>query len=174
MIVLKALTTPIVRDFTADGFPGVSVTLRRLTSAEIETARAEALKVVQRLREGDDALALYGLAGRDVNGQRFNAADRNQMFRLGTIVAAVEQALLGFVSWTGFADETGRPAPIDRQTLTIVMADTRFYSGAMEALAEASRLLDVEKKDATPSPDGSSAAPPDRTAAASPIAGAAP
>jgi len=171
MIVLKTLRDPVVADFGDAGFPGVKVTLRRLTAAEIEEAQAEAARVVQQLRAGEAGLAPYGLAGRDGTGGRFNAADPGQMFRLGVTIAAVEQALKAFTAWEGIAlDESGTPAGINRETLTILMNDNRFCTRALAALEEASRLVAAEKKDSATSPDGSSAA---ATAAASPSAGGA-
>lgn len=169
MIVLKTLRDPIVADFGEAGFPGVTVTLRRITAAEMEEAQAEAKRVVQRLKTGEAGLAPYGLAGRDVTGGRFNAADPGQMFRVGFTIAAVEQALKAFVAWTGIAQADGvTPAPIDRETLTILMNDNAFATRALEAIGEAARLIAVEKKDSVNSPPGSSEAP---TAAVSPSAG---
>lgn len=167
MITLKALRAPVVADFGAAGFPGVKVTLRRLTAAEVEEAQAESMRVIRRLRDGEETLALYGLDGRDVTGGRFNATDPGQMFRLGMTLAAVEQALRSFTAWEGFALENGTPAPINRETLTVAMNDPRFFKRAMEVLEEAARLIDSEKKGSPLSPDGSSAG---ERAAVSPIA----
>jgi hypothetical protein len=170
MLILKTLRDPVVEDFTDAGFPGVKVTLRRLLHAEIEEAQAAAAKVVRLLSDGEAALAPYGLDGRDSAGQRMNAADPAQMFRLGVTVAAVEQALRAFAAWEGVALADGSPAPINRATLTVAMLDNRFCRRALSAMEQAARLLEVEKKASPPSPDGSLAA---ATAGASPIADAA-
>lgn len=155
MIVLSLLKGPVECDL-GDLYPGLKVTLRRLTSPELAEARDAALTVLRQARNGLEALSPYGLDGEDVNGQRLNPLDEAQMIRAGALVGAVEIAVRGLIGWEGVSLQGGEVAPINRETLSILLLDDALSRRLLKELEAASRVLVTEGNASGPSPAGSS------------------
>lgn len=173
MIRLSLLTAPVEVDLAAAGYPGVSLTLRRLTAPELAEARDATVSILREARKGLEALKPYGLDGADAAGQRLNPADPDQMIRAGTLVGGVEIAVRAIQAWTGITlDEAGTLAPISRETLSILLQDDAIQRRIMKEVEAAARILVTEGNASGPSPAGSSATRP-VTKAAPPTAGTA-
>lgn len=153
MIRLKALrAAPAVLRGEEAGLPGVEIVLRRLGSAEMEEARLHTAAALRKLGAGDAVLSDYGFD----RGKAPDAADAIAMAKIGSVIAAVETALLGFVSWNIVLDDDAAISPINRVNLAALMRDDVFLRIAVAHLEAASRQIALEKKDSPDSPDGSS------------------
>lgn len=159
MIRLSLLRGPVEADLS-DLYPGLKVTLRRLTSPEIGEARDAALEVLRQAREGLEALEVYGLAGEDVHGRRLNPTDPHQMLRAGMLVGQVEIAVRAIEAWEGVCLEDGEVAPVNRETLSLLLLDDAISRRLMREIEQACRVLISEGNGSGPSPAGSSAIRP--------------
>ncbi len=165
MIVLSLLTAPVEVPLPDVG-PGVSVTLRRLTSPQLALAHARAQDAVRQLGAGMVSAGEYGL-------DSLNPLSPQEMLQAGHLIGAVETAMAALVSWRGICLEDGSPAPINRQTLSILLQAEAIDRVLRAEITAACRILAVttEPKDPTegngsgPSPAGSTAIRPDMTAA---------
>ena len=132
----------------SDLFPGVTLTIDRLDSGQIAAAHDRAQKAVKSLRDGIDALGTYGLARADASGARVNLADPDQMFRIGSLIGAVEVAFIGIKSWNITLDSEGtEPAPINRESLAAFLMDDAVQARVLAEIQRAARILVAEGKD---------------------------
>ncbi len=163
MIVLRQLTEPVAVDFSHI-YPGFKVVLRRLTSWQWNVAQERARSVVAKIDVGLDTLSDYGLNGVDANGVRLSAYDPLDMASAGYLVGAVEVCLVGLISWEGIFLEPGVVAPINRETLALVLGDMALATALLNELTKAARLLVSEGNGLADSPNGSLAGRPIREA----------
>jgi hypothetical protein len=187
VILLSVLKEPVERDLS-DVYPGFKVVLRRLDSSQMAEARDRALTALRAAREGLEALDPYGLNDPDSAGRRINPLDAEAMARAGELVGVVEVMVSALVSWEGVlwlppepegAKPSKRPpkpvlAPINRQTLSILLRDDGIKRRLIREVDLACRLLVTEGNGSGSSRGGSSGTrtnPP--TPAAPPIAKAA-
>lgn len=162
MIRLSLLTEPVDIDLSGI-YPGVKVRLKRLTAMDWEEARGKAATVLKSAESGLEALADYGLNATDANGVRLSAVDLGQMTWAGFLVGCVELCLLGLISWEGVEVDEGVPAPITRETLSILLQDRALCQRLLNELTDAARILISEGKDLAGSQDGSSVTRPQTT-----------
>lgn len=169
MIRVALLTEPVTRTLNPP-YHDLRVTVRRLRSPEWDAAREAAMVIVR-----DDAELLNLLVQHDllpeggVRGwKRMKDADPLAYARFITGVSmwltAVECALVGVLSWVGLTTDDGKPAPLDRATLQVVLLDETISDQLMSILTEAGQILVVEGKPSGASPSGS--LEPARTASA--------
>lgn len=155
MIRLSVLTEPVWVSF-GERYPGVRVKIRRLRAREMEQARAMAIAASRKLQSGADTLAAYGLDKVDATGKHLNTSDPIQMASVGFFIGAVETALLAFMEWEGVNDTAGNPAPITRETLSVLMDDDGFQRRSLVEIELACRIVVVEGKPSGAAPNGSS------------------
>ena len=121
---LAELAKPVWRDY-GQILPGVRCQVRGLTSMDLDAARRRAQGVILRMAGAADdldaTLAEYGLGGEDASGARFNIADPDQAGRIGMLIGSVEVVLEGLVAWEGLTLDGETLAPINRQTLAVVL-----------------------------------------------------
>ncbi len=141
--VTVALTGPYV---------GVTLTLKRLTTADYSEARQAAQAIVQ-----DESKLLPLLVEHDLlpdgkvkawKGLKTSDPMRYAAFISGvaTWVSAVECGVMGITGWTGVADEAGSPAIVSREALEVLMLDDTFSGQAMAQLDQAARIIASEGK----------------------------
>jgi len=165
MIVLSLLTDPVEVPLPDVG-PGVSVTLRRLTAPQLAVANARAQDAVRQLAGGLASINDYGL-------DSLNPLSPEEMLQAGHLIGSVETALAALISWRGISLEDGSPAPITRQTLSILLQAEAIDHALRAEITAACRILTVtadpadptEGNGSGPSPAGSTATRPDMTAA---------
>lgn len=159
MITIRTLRGPVQADFSDYfGLPegSVWIRLRRLTSVELDQARRVAIQVIAKVGQATSALADYGLDGEDTNGVRISVHDVGQMSRVGRLVEVVEVAKSAIIEWAGFTldGEGGPPAPVDRQTLAVLLLDDGFERRLSAEIERAARILVAEGKGSGSSPSG--------------------
>jgi hypothetical protein len=162
----------------ADRYPGVSVTLERLTGQDLAEARAQADGVIASLRDSHAALGAYGLDQPDADGRLLNPRDLNQMGRVGRLLFSVEASVRAVKAWTGItvsaedaaalnldrarlapagATPRGEPlfvAPIDRRVLAVLLLDDAFERRLLHEIELAARVLVTEGNVSAVSPNG--------------------
>lgn len=156
------MTEPVEVDLSSL-YPGVKVRLKRLTTMDQEQAWSVARSILAEAEKGLSALTAYGLDGSDANGVRLSPFSLEQMTGVGYLVGCVEVCLIGILSWEGVTIDDGSPAPISRETLSLLLQDNALCRRLMEELTQAARILIVEGKDLAGSQDGSSATRPKMT-----------
>ncbi len=65
---------------------------------------------------------------------------------IGIWLGAVECGARGISAWEGIVGDDKAPAPVDHQTLEILMLDEDFRQQVMDELDAAARILVVEGK----------------------------
>lgn len=167
MILVRTQTGVVERDLS-DLLPGFKVTLRRLTSPELQQIREGVVDKLMAATAGLAVLSDYGLDGPDANGVRLDPADQGQMIRAGILVGQVEVMLAALVSWEGVAvlvdpgDESKgvQLAPITREVLSVLMLDDAISRRLLGEAEAAARLVISEGNASGSSPIGSSAKGP--------------
>lgn len=143
MIRLSTLRDPVSVDLT-DVYPDFKVVLRRVTSVDLAEARDATLDALRKAREGMEALAPYGLDQEDAHGVRINPRDPTQMARAGRLVGMVEVAIRALISWEGVVGDDGEAAPINRESLSILLLDQTLERRLQVEIDKASRVLVTE------------------------------
>lgn len=159
-IVLSLKTDPV----TVPGpgvYAGASFTFRRLRTAQMDAARGRVTQVLRDARQGLEALAPYGLDGEDASGARINPLNPIHIAGAHSIVAAVEICLEALESWTGVVSQPGGPlAPIDRETLSMLLQDPALCRWLLDQIDKANQILVTEGNGSAGSLGGSSAIRP--------------
>ncbi len=140
MIRLSRLTDPVEVDLSKH-YPGFKVTLKRLTAMDWQAATSTSSAALNAAKNGLAALADYGLDRPDANGVRLSPLDLEQMTRAGYLVGCVELCMLGILNWEGVELEDGAPAPINRETLSILLQDFALSRALLDELTKAARIL---------------------------------
>jgi hypothetical protein len=158
VITIRTLRGPVRADFS-DYFglepDSVWIRLRRLNSVELDEARRAAIQVVAKVGQSVSALADYGLDGEDTNGVRISVSDVGQMSRVGRLIETVEVAMKAVIEWGGFSlVKDGPPAPVDRQTLAVLLLDDGFERRLTGDIELAARILVAEGNVSGSSPSG--------------------
>lgn len=147
---------------------GASITVRRLRSPEWHSARAAAQTVLQNDAEllpllvEHDLLPEGGVRGWKRMRDDDPGAYADYLIGISAWLTAVECALVGISSWTGFTLDDGAPAPLSREVLQSLFLDEKLSDQVMAVLTEAAVLLIIEGEPFGASPNGSSE--PDPTA----------
>lgn len=141
----------------SDLLPGAKLTVERLDATQIAAAHDRAQKAVKALSDGMLALGDYGLDYSDTKGKRANLADPDQMFRIGTLIGAVEVAMEGIKVWNiTLTPGAKEAAPINRQSLAVFLMDEYVQARVMGEIQAAARILAAEGKGSGASQNGSS------------------
>ena len=166
-IRVETKTGPVTKSLRAP-YADVKVTVRRLRTPEWDTAREAAQAILRddgkllELMLAHDLLPEGGVKAwrrlRDKEPVKYTQA----LMGLSLWLVAIEAMLLGVISWEGFVNAEGQPAPVSREVLEVLCLDDALSSQIMDVLGEAARLLIVEGKPSGVLPSGSSE--PDLTA----------
>lgn len=143
-------------------YADVTVTLKRLTTADYGEARNAAMAILR-----DDGALLPLLVEHDLlppggikgwKAMKDNDAMSYASFisGVGVWLGSVECAVRGIVSWSGVIGDDGQPAPVTRATLETLMLDDALSTRLMNHLDQAARILLVEGEPLGASPSGSS------------------
>ena len=134
-------------------YQGVEITLKRLTSADFAEARQAADALIR-----DDARLMVLMAEHELlparNSPKAWKRLKDQdpvryaatLTGIGVWVAAIECGLRGIESWTGIIADDGKPAPVSRAVLEVLMLDEVFSQQVMAELDQAARILVLEGK----------------------------
>lgn len=150
MVTIATTREPVTVSLKG-AYAQVTVTLRRLTSPHFGMARHAAQSILD-----DDGKLLVLLAEHDLlpkgsvkELKRLRDEDLVDyaafMTGIRLWISAVECGLLGILSWTGIG-QGGASAPVDRQTLEVLMLDESFSQQIMDELDLAARILLLEGK----------------------------
>lgn len=140
----------------------VTITARRLRSPEWDSAREAAQKI---LRDDAELLNLLvkhellpegGVRGWKRMKDNDPVAYAQYLIGIGMWLTAVECALVGVIEWTGIDTEDGKPAPIDRDILEVLLLDEALSDQILGVVTEAAQLLIVEGERSGASLNGSS------------------
>jgi hypothetical protein len=141
----------------SDILPGVTLTIERIDTMQLAAAHDRAQKAIKALSDGVLALTSYGLDGADTKGKTVNLADPNQMFRIGSLIGAVEVAMEGVKAWNITLDPGAtEPAPINRESLSVFLMDDAVQNRVLGEIQFAARILATEGKGSGASQNGSS------------------
>lgn len=152
MIRVSTRREPVTVSLPAP-YADVTVTLRRLTSADFAEARQAAQSLIS-----DDARLMVLMAEHELLPNRNSPKawkrlkDTDPLAYVATLsgigvwVAAVECGIRGIDGWTGILTDDGKPAPVERQILETLFLDEAFSSAVMNQLDQAARILVVEGK----------------------------
>lgn len=150
-------------------FEGVTITLRRLPSPELQAARSAAMSLIRDSSKLVELIDHHDIWPRDANGRRRKVKDFTEdplvMTGLGEWVAAVECGLRSIAAWTGMLDERGQPLPVSREALEVLFLSEPFLDQVMSLMDRSSQILVTEGNVSGASPIGSSASPLPRTPA---------
>lgn len=150
MTVRVSLKTEPVQKKLRPPYADVTITARRLRSPEWDTARDRALATVR-----DDAALLNLLAKHDllpaggVRGWKRMKDDdpvayAQFMVGISMWLTSVECALVGVEAWSGINGDDGKPAPLTRDVMEVLLLDEALSDQIMGVVTEAARLLIVE------------------------------
>lgn len=151
MIRIATTREPVTVALTGP-YAGVTLTLKRLTSADYGEAQQAAHAIVT-----NDALLLSLLVEHDllpkggVKGwKRLKTHDLMGyaafLSGIGVWLSAVECGVRGIDGWTGIMGEGDAAASVSRETIEVLMLDEGFQRQAMAELDKAARILIVEGK----------------------------
>lgn len=149
MIRIGTSREPVTVELTGP-YAGVSVTLKRLTSADYGEARQAAHAILRNdadllnLLVKHDLLPTGGVKAWKQMKDKDVLAYAAFISGVSIWLGAVECAMRGVQSWTGIVCDDGKPAPIDRDTLETLMLDETLCSILMNELDKAARILLVE------------------------------
>lgn len=128
----------------------VTVTLKRLTSADYGEARQAAQAIVRDSATLMELMAKHNLfpeggvtawkAMKDKEPMRYATF----ISGIGMWVAAVECAVRGVQSWTGILGDNGKPVGVSRDVLEVLMMDEALSDQLTRELDKAARILFVE------------------------------
>lgn len=131
-------------------YADVSVTLRRLTSSEYGEARQAANAIVRdnslliELMVKHDLLPEGGVKAWKTMKDRDVVGYARFLTGIAVWLGSVECAVRGIMAWKGILDDEGKPAPVNREAIEVLMLDEGFSDQVMTRLDEAARILIVE------------------------------
>lgn len=128
----------------------VTVTLQRLTSADYGEARQAAQAITRdssallELLVKHDLLPEGGVTAwkrmKDKDAMRYATF----ISGIGMWLGAVECAVRGIKSWTGIVGDGGKPAPVDRETIEVLMLDEALSNQITGEIDRTARILFIE------------------------------
>lgn len=149
MIRLSTNREPVTVPLRAP-YADVTVTLRRLTSADYGEAQQAARAILRNDAEllpllvKHDLLPKGGVKGWKAMKDSDPVAYAGFLSGIGIWVGAVECGVRGVSAWTGVVDDDRHPVPVSRDAIETLMLDEALCNDLMGELDRAARILAIE------------------------------
>lgn len=134
---------------------GVGFIYREATTVDREAAQIAARRFFARVRDGEAALADYGLGA---GGAAELEADKELTVGVSYIVSMTELVMRCVSEWHGFGDEEGNALPLDRVSIALALQDQAIYDAFSDRLYATLHSLDAEGNASAPSQNGDAGA----------------